>query len=165
MSKVDGRTLLIDSFKNVGRTLGSIFFSIKKAWSETFEPVSFIRVYSALETLKEKTRDIANFFAKNSDQLTRTFKGLFAIIDIITTLVGGGFKIAIKAVSALLGMFDLNILDVTANVGDAIVAFRDWLDSVLDFTKIFEGMKRVFSKAVKGIKEWIETLKTTCNRK
>ena len=163
MSKVDGRTLLIDSFKNVGRTLGSIFFSIKKAWSETFEPVSFIRVYSALETLKEKTRDIANFFAKNSDQLTRTFKGLFAIIDIITTLVGGGFKIAIKAVSALLGMFDLNILDVTANVGDAIVAFRDWLDSVLDFTKIFEGMKRVFSKAVKGIKEWIETLKTSDN--
>ena len=163
MSKVDGRTLLIDSFKNVGRTLGSIFFSIKKAWSETFEPVSFIRVYSALETLKEKTRDIANFFAKNSDQLTRTFKGLFAIIDIITTLVGGGFKIAIKAISALLGMFDLNILDVTANVGDAIVAFRDWLDSVLDFTKIFEGMKRVFSKAVKGIKEWIETLKTSDN--
>lgn len=163
MSKVDGRTLLIDSFKNVGRTLGSIFFSIKKAWNETFEPVSFIRVYSALETLKEKTRGIANFFAKNSDQLTRTFKGLFAIIDIITTLIGGGFKIAIKAISALLGMFDLNILDVTANVGDAIVAFRDWLDSVLDFTKIFEGMKGVFSKAVKGIKNWIETLKKSDN--
>lgn len=163
MSKVDGRTLLIDSFKNIGRALGSIFYSIKKAWQETFEPVSFIRVYSALATLKEKTRDIANFITRNTDQLTRTFKGVFAIIDIITTLIGGGFKIALKAISALLGMFDLNILDVTANVGDAIVAFRDWLDSVLDFTEIFESMKDIFSKAVKGIKEWIETLKTSDN--
>lgn len=163
MSKTDGRTLIIDSFKNIGRTLGSIFFSIKKAWNETFESISFIRVYDALATFKEKTREVANFFARNTDQLTRTFKGLFAIVDIVTTLLGGGFKIALRAISALLGMFDLDILDVTANVGDAIVAFRDWLDSVLDFTKIFEGMRDIFSDAITGIKNWIKTLKTSDN--
>lgn len=163
MSKTDGRTLIIDSFKNIGRTLGSIFFSIKKAWNETFESISFIRVYDALATFKEKTREVANFFARNTDQLTRTFKGLFAIVDIVTTLLGGGFKIALRAISALLGMFDLDILDVTANVGDTIVAFRDWLDSVLDFTKIFEGMRDTFSDAITGIKNWIKTLKTSDN--
>ena len=52
-----------------------------------------------------------------ADKLKRTFKGVFAVLDIVKTITGGGLKIAFKALSAILGAFDMNVLDLTAGIG------------------------------------------------
>lgn len=162
MSKKDGRTLLIESFKNAGQGLVAIFKALKDAWVEIFPPMSAVRLYGIIKSINEFSQHL-RVSDETADKLKRTLKGVFAIIDIIATVAGGAFKIAFKAVTSLLGMFNLNILDVTAYVGDAVVRFRDWVDSVLDFTKIFENLLPFLTKGVKGIKSWIESLRKSEN--
>ena len=91
-----------------------------------------------------------------AENLRRTLRGVFAALDIVLTVVGGPVKIAFKALTQLLGYFNLDILDVTAGIGDAIVRFRDWIDSTLDFTKAFDKVIPVVKDFAAVIKNWFK---------
>ena len=172
MSKADGRTLLLESLKNIGSGLLGVFTSMKEAWSEIFPAPSVVRLYNIVKginefseklRLTEKNADGLVVLNENGEKLKRTFKGIFAALDVVLTIIGGPLKIAIKIVSQLLGAFGFNVLDVTAGIGDAIVGFRDWLDSVLDFTAAFEKLVTPVKNGVKAFKDWIDTLKESEN--
>ena len=166
MDKINGRWLLLKGFENIGKSILSVFKTIGIAWKEVFPPKS----------TKEKANSLFNLIAafhkfsttlkmedETVDKLRRTFKGLFAILDLVSTITGGAFKFAFKAVTTILGVFDLSLLDVTAVIGDAIVRFRDWTKSILDFTKIFKGIGKFLKSAVDGIQDWISGLKEADN--
>lgn len=159
MAKKDGRTMLIDSLKNAWSGLVTILSAVKDAWVDIFPPITVFQLYKGIEAINKFSEHL-KVGDETADKLKRTFKGVFAVIDILTTILGGGFKIAFKAVTQLLGMFDLDILDVTANIGDAIVKFRDWMDSVLDFTKIFEKIVPWIAEVVNKIKKFFTTAYT-----
>ena len=164
MEEVDGRTLLLGSFKNVANGLVGVFTSIREAWADIF-PVNTVKIYGMLEALNRLTSRLVlvdeetGELNETGQKIKRTLKGIFAALDIVLTVVGGPIKIIFKAVTQLLGMFNLNILDVTASVGDAIVKFRDWVDSTLDFTKVFEKIVPPIKNAVSAFKDWISSLK------
>lgn len=163
LSKPSGRELLIDSFKNAFGGLISIIDSFKEAWSGIF---TADRTSAAIYNLIEGINKLSQYLVvgdKTADKLKRTFKGLFALIDIVSSVIGGPLKLGFKAITKLLGMFDLNILDVTASVGDAIVAFRDWL---FEGNKIAKGLDKIIEKFKpfgKSIKEWIKGFKDADN--
>lgn len=162
MEGKDGRTLLIDSFKNIGGSIVKIINSIKNAWIDIFPPMTSLQLYNIISGLNKFTEKLV--ISKDTvDNLKRTFKGLFAIIDIIATVTAGPLKIAFKAIVKLLGMFNLNILDITAGIGDVIVKFRDFIDKTLDFTKVFEKIVPGLKNAAKAIKEWMNSLKDSDN--
>ena len=171
MSKNDGRTLLIESFKNAFDGLLGIGKAIKEAWADIFNPPGVgelaIKIYGIIKSLNkfsEKLRLTDKETGKlneNGEKLKRTFKGIWAIINIITTVVGGAFKAAFKVVSEVLKAFDLNILDVTASIGDILVAFRDWL---LQDNFIIKGIKDLIAKLpdlISKLKEWFAVFKET----
>lgn len=162
LDQINGRWLFINSFKNVGLGLISTFNAIGKAWKEVFpitEEEKANRLFNVFATFHKVTRGFRDYLEENADEITRTFKGLFAAFDIIATIVGGPIKIAFKILVQLLGAFDLNILDVTANIGDVIVKFRDWIDSILDFSGLFEKISPYISEFIKNVKEVIQSLK------
>lgn len=201
MSEIDGRSLLIDSFKNLWDGISGIFKAIKQAYLEIFNPPGLgelgVRLYGLIVRFNEFTEKLrltdreTGKLNDNGKKIVRTFKGIFAIIDIVTTLIGGplkiAFKIISKIVSAVLDAFGMTLLDVTAIVGDALVKFRDWIDSILDFgaifkwllpylvqakdavvdwynaTKPFAGVGKWFSDAFAGIKQWFADLKKVDN--
>lgn len=154
-----GKNILFNSFKNIGDAISGVFNAAKDAWKEVFNPgdagdalfnviAGFHKLTSSLKMTDE-----------TADNLKRTFKGVFALLDIITTITNGAFKITFKVLTGLLDHFDLNILDITASIGDAIVKFRDWLDSTLDFTSAFEKVAPYITSAVDAVKEWVESVK------
>ena len=154
LDQINGRWLLMNSFKNIGESILKIFSSIGKAWRETFEPMSADTLFNIIAGFHKFTESI-KLTDEGADKLKRTFKGLFAILDIITTIVGGGFKMAFKVLSAVLSAFDLNILDVTAAIGDALVAFDKWLFENGAFAKSIEYIAKAIASGIKTIKEWI----------
>ena len=93
-----------------------------------------------------------------ADKLKRTLKGLFAIVDIFTTLTGGALKAAVKVAAKLLGMMDVDILSITANVGDSIVAFRDWIDQHNFLAKAVEKALPYIESGIKAFRDWIASL-------
>ena len=164
IDQMDGRTLLINSFKNAGAGLVKVITSIRDAWRETFYGKA-----SEEDIIKQKTERLYNMITAlhkfslqlkmsddTADKLKRTFKGVFALFDLITTVIGGPFKIAFKVILKLLGMMDVDILDVAASMGDAIVKFRDWIFNNKIFNKSLETV-------VSGIKKLINYVKSLYN--
>ena len=162
MSEKDGRSLLIDSFKNVWSGISGIFKAIGKAWKEIFNPGGVgelsVKLYGLITSLNNFTKKL-RMTDETSDKLKRTFKGLFAILDIIMTVIGGPIKIAFKILTKILGAFNLNILDLTAIIGDAIVKFRNWIDRTLDFSGVCKKLAPYLSKIATAIKEWFAGMK------
>lgn len=134
LAKRSGRELLLESFSNILQPLVKIINSIGVAWRSAFPPMSSDTLYGIIEGLHTFTTYLL-ISDDAADKLTRTFSGLFAILDLISMVVGGvfgtGFKIAttiLKELWKALGFVNLSILDVTATIGDCIVAFRDWIE-------------------------------------
>lgn len=162
-----GRDLLIDSFKNLVAGFTPILKSVGEAWREFFPEKNVIEransIHGVLESINKSTKKFKKEMSGSSetvDKLRRTFKGLFAIVDMITTIFGGGFKIAFKVSKTILDHFNISLLDVTANVGDAVVALRDFLFNndliVKGVALLGSGVKMAgdgFKKLVESIKE------------
>lgn len=175
-----GRDLLIDSFKNLAAGFTPILKSVGEAWHEFFPEKNVIEransIHGVLESINKSTKKFKKEMSGSSetvDKLRRTFKGLFAIVDMITTIFGGGFKIAFKVSKTILDHFNISLLDVTANVGDAVVALRDFLFNndliVKGVALLGSGVKMAgdgFKKLVESIKgipkvqEFINKLKS-----
>src|SRR5574344_2069764 len=170
---LDGRSLIIESFKNIAKGLGAALNSIKDAWINVFPPKSMEEkqegLYNIIAAFHKFSMAFKNFADEadkegaNANKLKRTFEGLFTIVKMVATLVGGPLKIAFKIITSILGAFNLNILDVTAYVGDAIVGFKKWMDSILDFPNIFKNIGNAAKSGYDAIRKWIDTLKESKN--
>ena len=154
ITKRGGRELLISAFKNIWEAIQRIIGPIKRAWREIFPKTTSEQLYNLIEGFEKFTSKLK----LNSTQminLKKTFKGLFAILDVVKTLVGGGITGAFRLLSKILGAFDLNILDVTASIGDALVKFRDWIFDGERLNRIFSALAEGISIAYNAIRDWI----------
>lgn len=130
IDKIDGRWLLINSFKTMGKTVIKIFKSIGAAWNDAFgitKDQAANKLFDMIAALHRFSQRM-KMSDETANKLTRTLKGVFAILDLMLMVVGGPIKIAFKIICKLLGMFNLDILSVTAAIGDVIVKFRNWVE-------------------------------------
>ena len=152
VDKLGGRQMIIESFAHIWKELKKPFEAVGKAWRDVFGQLDPKLLYNAIEAFHKFTTGLS-INSDTVENITRTFKGLFALLDIITTFLGGGVKIAFKALSKVLGAFDLNILDVTANLGDMLVNFRDFLFNNDYVNKSFEFLANGAKFLAEKIKE------------
>lgn len=139
VDKLGGRQLLIESFANIWKGILSVVKPIKSAFASIFPPITSEQIYKLIEGFHSLTEK----FKLNHEQakkLRKTFKGIFAVIDIIATITGGALKFGFEAITGLLAGFDLDILDVTSAIADAIIKFRNWVKSTFDIKSAFEAM-------------------------
>lgn len=154
ISKPSGRELFIDSFRKALTGLYKSISAVGDAWREVFPKMTSNELYNIIEGIHSFSEHLV-ISDENADKLRRTFKGVFAILNIFKTLTGGALRIGLKVLSQLLGAVDLNLLDVTAAVGDALVQFRNL---ILDNNIIIKGLEKlcdVIVIVVKSIKQWI----------
>lgn len=159
-SRKGGRELLIESFANIGKAIGTVFKSVGEAWKSVFDPVTSSDLYGVIEKFHSMSESMLGV-GEHADQLVSTFRGLFVILKWGTNILGGGFKIAIKVVSLLLKAFGLSFLDVTAIIGDFLYKIDQFL-SENDFLAagvnlLAEGIKMVAS-GLKELYDYISSL-------
>ena len=98
---------------------------------------------------------------ESADKVRRAFEGLFAILDIISSVVGGGFKVAFNVLTAILDQFGMSVLDVAANMGDALVAFRDWIFEENLIARSFDWLISKIPVLINMFKAWFAVFKQT----
>jgi tape measure domain-containing protein len=138
-----GRTALIEAARNAFEGVLSIIKPVKEAFREIFPPMTAQQLYNITDALKNLTAHL-KLSDTNSENLKRTFKGLFAVIDIVKQ----AFVAVAKGVGSLLGgTGDLagSILSVTARFGDWLVK----LDETIKKTDIFNIAIQTVIKCIK----------------
>ena len=159
LEKPSGRELLVDTIHNSLEAVSKVVQTFKGAWSEIFTPERVSSgIYKMLEALNSFSKSLI-MSDETADKLRRTLKGLFAVFDIISTVVGGVFKIAFKIAKKVLHAFGISILDVTASLGDAIVKFHDWLFENSIFAKVLDKVTDIIVRIIKKVKEWFSAFK------
>ena len=151
-----GRTVLINSIKTAFHNLGLAVKPIKEAFRDIFPPVTGRNLYDLTlrfkafaEALKPSPETIEN--------LRRTFRGLFALLDIGKQIVGGIFTVFAKlfgAVSDGSGGF----LDFTGNIGDFLVSVDEALKKGNRLHNFFAGLGTILAAPLKILKTLAEAL-------
>jgi tape measure domain-containing protein len=158
IDQINGRWIMIKGFANIGNGLIKVFKSIGDAWKETMKPITGNDIFNVIVGFQKFTRQLI-MTDQTADKLKRTFKGVFAMLDVVMTVTGGGLKLAFKVLGMVLKAFDTDLLTVTANIGDAIVAIRDFLFSNNLITSGFKLIASGVKMAVNAIKSFINMIK------
>ena len=142
-----GRTMMIEAVKNVFEGLVSVAKPVREAFNEIFPPMTG----KQLAEITERIRDLTAKFKmgeESSKNLKNTFKGVFAVLDI----VGQAFKAVAGGVGELIGLFlpaGNGVLSLTGSFGEYLV-------------KLDETVKKtdVFGKAVSTVVDIVKTVIT-----
>lgn len=127
ITRPSGRTLLLQTVYNVLGSVKNIIISIQEAFREIFTNPE--AVYNAISWWHELSKSFV-VSDETLDRLTRTFKGLFAVIDLGLTLVKDIARVGVETLQKILEKIGIkkataNILELTASFGDWLVACRD----------------------------------------
>ena len=161
ISQLSGREHIIESFKELYRYITEIIKPIKEAWEAIF-PSDLDKdaktLYSLLERFHKFTSEL-KVSKDTADKLKRTFQGLFAVLDIGLTIAKTVIKIVAGVIGKIFGLGD-GVLTVTANIGDALVSFKEFIKSGDSLNKFADNTISVFGSIVEGIKRFFTVLKT-----
>lgn len=122
------KDLIAMSFETIGNAIKActkLINVFKNAWSEVFKGVGTSIITTVITALHDFSQKLI-LTDENAEKLKDTFKGLFAGLDLLRMIAGGTLRFAFELLSAVLGAFNLNILDITSYIGNAITAFRNW---------------------------------------
>ena len=162
MDKINGRWLLIDSFKNIGKSIATIFKSMGSALSDVFSPLKAQGLFNLIASFHKLSTKLV-ITDEYADKLKRTFRGLFAAIDIVGRVLGGGLRIGLSIVGTILRAFGATTLDVTASLGDLIYKLDEWVKKNDPITKFIELLADKLGPIAVKVKEFIDSLKTDTN--
>lgn len=118
-----GRLELIEAVKNGFNAIASVVIPIKEAFEEIFPPTTSKQLYNLTVGLKEFLKGL-QLTKTQSEDLKRTFKGLFSILDIVKQV----FSALWRTIRPLLGgVSDLRggLLGLTATIGDWLVNLNE----------------------------------------
>jgi tape measure domain-containing protein len=145
-----GRTMLIAGIKNVFVALGNIIKPIKDAFREIFPKKTgeqLFRLTAAFTAFTNKLK----LSDKGMENLKKTFKGIFSIVSIFTTIV----KEVLGLVGKLLGaMFNFGstagggLLAFTGSLGEGITKVADFIKSSEIIPKIFDKIAQVLTPII-----------------
>lgn len=165
LNKPSGKELLIESFQNAVKGATQVAKAFKQAYSEMFatsDKSGESTLYRITETVNKFSQHLV-MSEEKADKLKRTLKGLFALIDMISNIVGGGLKLGLKLINTLLKYFNLDLLTVTAYIGDFLVKLHDATDFSKLFSKALDKVSPYLRKFSDGFKDWIQGLKDADN--
>lgn len=154
-----GRTKLIEALKNAFEGVQSVIKPIYEAFREIFPPATAKQLYDITENLRKFTANLKLSYTASAN-LKSTFKGLFAILDIVKQ----AFSAIFTAIEPLFGGFGTlgdGILGFTGGIGNAIVAFDEFIKTSGAFQKVGEGIATV----IQTIMTALSTLKNKIKEK
>ena len=152
-----GRTMMIEAVKNVFEGLVSVVKPVREAFHEIFPPMTG----KQLADITERVRDLTAKFKmgeESSKNLKNTFKGVFAVLDI----VGQAFKAVAGGVGELIGLFlpaGNGVLSLTGSFGEYLVNLDETVKKTDVFNKAVSTVVDIVKTAITFVKTAGEKVK------
>lgn len=145
-----GRIAVIDTIKNVFSALMAFIKPIKEAFREIFPATTAKQLFSITEAIRDFSAKL-KMGAGTADKVKRTFKGVFAVLDIGWMIIKGLAGVFVDLFSAIMGGSG-TVLDITAGFGDFLVSIRDAIKNGDGLTKFFEGLSKIVRAPIEILK-------------
>lgn len=149
IGRKSGRELLIESLRNALNGVVEVLKPVKEAFSEIFPATTADQLYAIIEGIKAFTEKLT-LSETQSENLKRTFKGLFAILDlgvqIIKAITGGVMDLLGSVLPAGNG-----ILSLTAIIGDFFVKINEAAKSSGVFKAVIGGITGLIKPLIEGV--------------
>lgn len=150
-----GRVALIESFRNVFEGLGSVIKPISEAFRDIFPRTTGKQLADITKSLQEFTSHL-KLSDEQSSKLKTTFKGLFAMINMIKDAfitIGG-------PVLELTSTIFSTLLDVMLDIGSAFGSFVTNVNTATEKTNVFSGIINTLIGVIKGAGNVVRTVFT-----
>ena len=156
-AKGGGRKMAIDSLKNAFKALVSVIKPIKEAFREIFPRTTSEQLLKITENIRDFTAKLI-LSEKAQARLKSTFKGLFAVIDIVATII----KALASGIIKLIGNFTSlakGLLNITGTFGDWLSSLRDSIKESDVFGRAIDKIVSFLQKGIDKVKEFTAVLK------
>lgn len=147
--ELTGRTELILAVKAAFQALMAIINPIRDAFRDIFPPLTGKQLYEFTVLIRRFAEGLI-IGEETASKLRRTFAGIFAVLGI-------GWDILGEVVKLFFRLFGLategsgSFLEITANIGDFLVALRKAIQEGQGFAKIFKLVGDILSIPIKLI--------------
>ena len=155
LTKKSGRELIFESWTNIVEKFTPVLNAIREAWDAMVPKVDGSQIlYNIAEAIHTWTENL-DIKAEDIDCFTRAMKGFFAAIPVLNTFTINIFKTLAKVISGLFGLTARDILKFAANVGDAILKFKNALFNSNLLSNGLEKLGTAIVDAAAAVKEWL----------
>ena len=160
-----GREVAIEAVVNAFHALMAIIKPIKEAFVEIFPPTTGTNLMFITNKVKEFTAGLKPS-AETVDALKRTFKGVFAVLDIGRMIIVGVAGVFGKLFGSVAGG-GAGFLSITAKIGDFLVGVRNAIKEGRGLSKFFDGLGNVLRTVIEAFKNfagWVGSIFSGMNK-
>lgn len=139
--KLGGRSAAIQAIANAFKAVMAIITPIKKAFSDIFPAPTAARLVTITQSIRDFTAKLI-LSGTASENLRATMRGVFAVFDIVLTVI----KMAVTSLGHLIGASSGaagGVLAFTGTIGDWLVALDKAIKNGSGLTEIFKGIGAV----------------------
>ena len=152
-----GRDKLIESISNAWSGLTTILNSVHDAYRDVFPAITVEQLSAAIDKVHDFSERLL-VSNETASKVKRTFKGLFSILRVGTNVIGGLGKAGFTLLQKVLAGFNLDILDVAANIGDMLAEFESWVTQNSLVSKGLDFLSGKIVGGIKRIKNWADEM-------
>lgn len=152
-----GRDKLIESISNAWSGLTTILKSVHDAYRDVFPAITVEQLSAAIDKVHAFSERLL-VSDETASKVKRTFNGLFSILRVGTNVIGGLGKAGFTLLQKVLAGFNLDILDVAANIGDMLVEFESWVTQNSLVSKGLDFLSGKIVGGIKRIKNWADEM-------
>ena len=154
ISRPTGRELLLESFSNLLEAIRKPLQAVKEAWGEVFTGINSDDIYDLIEGFRDLTESmiISDETAKN---LKTLFEGLFSGWKLATGIMGQSVVATIKLLSAVLGLFGTDLVEVAAYLASYITKFAEWVNEHTLIIGMMDKVAAILHAVIEGVHDCI----------
>nr|DAU38222.1 MAG TPA: tail tape measure [Caudoviricetes sp.] len=152
-----GRDKFIESISNAWSGLTTILNSVHDAYRDVFPTITVEQLSAAIDKVHDFSERLL-VSDETASKVKRTFKGLFSILRVGTNVIGGLGKAGFTLLQKVLAGFNLDILDVAANIGDMLAEFESWVTQNSLVSKGLDFLSGKIVGGIKRIKNWADEM-------
>lgn len=135
MARTSGRENIFNGLETAFSSLVKVIGAVHDAFADIFPPMTGDQLYNLTVRFKNFT-DSLKPSSETIDEIKRTFKGLFAVVDLGLDVLRGLGSAFGKVVGSS-GGFVSGLLRISANLGDLLVHLHDAIESSGIFAGVF----------------------------
>ena len=157
MKKPTTTELIFDSARRAVQSLMTIFDSAKTAFFDVFGSFKITpkQIYSFAEAVNDFSKRLV-ITENAADKITRAFKGVFTIVKMLATFIGGVGKVAFALITDAIELAVKILLIFTSGAGDAIVAVDKFGEKNKWFKNIVNKLVSAIHSVTETVSEYID---------